>query len=112
MGYQDRELISGNVPWLKKCDMSIADVVARCKSIGIKKAFWSKKLEVEFTSRKLSGAFSTPPDFEIGPLAARVAAARLIELFAADYSQLRYVVDKKTGNIEINLEQISLVAQP
>jgi hypothetical protein len=106
MGYHDREIIAGTVPWHKVCDMSLGDIVAASRSIGIKKAFWPNRLKVEFTPRKLTAIFRIPPDFEIRPVAVRVAAVRLLELFKAEFPHLEYAVDSKSGNIEIELEHV------
>lgn len=101
MGYKDDELIGGTLPWKKICDLSLAEVVNRSKSIGIKKGMWSETLKVEFAPRKLLKFLSTPSDFEIEPSSARVAIGRLVSIFSKEFAWLKQSVEENASNLEI-----------
>jgi hypothetical protein len=63
MGYEDRDLLSGKVPWHKSCEIAVTEIPKRASAITIKKNFWSRGFKVAFMPLTTKGLFKTPPDF-------------------------------------------------
>ena len=104
MGYEDRALLTGKVPWHKSCEVKLADIPATAKSITIEKRFWSRGFKVVFMPLALKGLFKTPSDFIVLQQCELVPIVKLVSALEPTLAAHGCIVKQEEGKISISWE--------
>jgi hypothetical protein len=104
MGYEDRDILAGNVPWHKSCEIAVSEIPRRASAITIKKNFWSRGFKVAFMPLSTKGLFRTPSDFIVLQESALFPIRKLIEIWEPALATHNCTVKLEEGKITISWE--------